>query len=258
MEIKYPTEQHAKSAKKIAEYFSEVKSISAVLLTNSCARNKATKDSGLDIVILMQPSNVREIKAIELSWNNYRDRETIFHDLSASGKYSDIDLAFTTGEFKPENYTHDWTSGPDMFEVQIGNFINYSAPLFEKDDYYRNLRRKWLPYYPDDLRKERLAMVLSYAWNNLDHIPLFIDRGLYFQAFDRLYNAYKEFLQALFISKRRYPIAYDKWIKEQIRDILVLPDLYDHLVRLISIENIESTQILDKEQLLRQLIDEYI
>jgi hypothetical protein len=57
--------------------------------------------------------------------------------------------------------------------------------------------------------------------------------------------------------KQLSPIAYDKWIKEQIRDILILPDLYDRLVRLISIENIESTMILEKAELLRRLIDEY-
>ena len=54
---------------------------------------------------------------------------------------------------------------------------------------------------------------------NLHHIPLYIKRGLYFQSFDRLYNAYQEFLQALFISRCTYPIAYNKWIREQVEEI---------------------------------------
>ncbi len=56
-----------------------------------------------------------------------------------------------------------------------------------------------------------------------------VDRGLYFQAFDRLYNAHQEFLQALFISRRTYPIVYNKWIHEQIVDILHLPELYESI-----------------------------
>jgi hypothetical protein len=50
------------------------------------------------------------------------------------GKYSHVDLEFIDGDFK-EGY-HEWTSGPDDFELEIGNFIAHSKPLYKKDDYY--------------------------------------------------------------------------------------------------------------------------
>ena len=100
-------------------------------------------------------------------------------------------------------------------------------------------------------------MVRKYCLNNLDHIPLYIDRGLHFQCFNRFYDAFREFLQALFIAQRTYPIAYDKWIQEQIVDILGLPELYNQLLRLFEIRNFESREILDKANILRDLLDEY-
>jgi len=86
--------------------------------------------------------------------------------------------------------------------VGIGNLLTYSVPLWQGSDYFTRLKQRWLPYYDDGLRQQRLAMVRHYCLNNLHHIPLYIERGLYFQSFDRLYNAYREFLQALFIARR--------------------------------------------------------
>ena len=82
-------------------------------------------------------------------------------------------------------------------------------------------------------------------------------RGLHFQCFNRFYDAFREFLQALFIARRTYPIAYDKWIQEQIVEILGLPKLYERLPRLFEIHNFESHEILDKANTLRSLLDKY-
>jgi predicted nucleotidyltransferase len=48
----YPTPEHQKAAEIITEYFITNYKIDAVLLVNSCARGKATRDSCLDMVIL--------------------------------------------------------------------------------------------------------------------------------------------------------------------------------------------------------------
>ena len=61
---------------------------------------------------------------------------------------------------------------------------------------------------------------------NLERVKAGVARSLYFHAFDKLYHAFQEFLQALFIARRVYPIAYDKWIREQVVGWLRLPDLY--------------------------------
>jgi len=165
-------------------------------------------------------------------------------------------LDFIKGQFS-KGY-HDWTSGPDTFEIEIGNILQYSYPLYERGNYLKRLKKIWLPYYSENKRLKRLRMVVKYCHNNLDHIPLFIDRGLYFQAFNRFYNAYREFFQGLFISKKIYPIAYDKWIKEQLVDILKDKTLYKKIVKLLDIGNFESDILKKKRRSLKKLISDYI
>ena len=100
-------------------------------------------------------------------------------------------------------------------------------------------------------------MVRWYCLNNLHHIPLYVERGLYFQSFDRLYNAYREFLQALFIARRTYPIAYNKWIREEVEEILGLPELYAELSHLFEIKKFESSELMEKGQQVECLLEEY-
>src|SRR4051794_415497 len=89
---------------------------------------------------------------------------------------------------------------------------------------------------------------------DLDHIPLFVKRELYFQAFDILCKAFQKYLQALFIANKAYPIAYKKWLKEQVIKWLNKPDLYPKLSPILSISNIESNQINDKVKDLCRLL----
>ncbi len=176
--------------------------------------------------------------------------------LAKVGAYSHVDLDLHDGRFSPT--PRGPTSGPDNFELEIGNIVAYSHPLLEQDDHYQRLREQWLPYYSDDLRRERLAAVRRFCLNNLDHIRLYVCRGLYFQSFHRLYDAFREFLQGLFIAQRRYPIAYDKWIKTQVVDLLGMPDLYEQLPRLLEIGRFEGDEIAERAEALRALAGEHV
>jgi hypothetical protein len=142
--------------------------------------------------------------------------------------------------------------------LEIGNTLVYTVPLWQRSDYFDSLKAQWLPYYSEVLRQERLAMVRDFCVNNLDHIPLFVERGLYFQSFNRLYDAFREFLQALFISRRTYPIAYDKWIREQVEEILGMPHLYQRLPGLLEISHFESDEVARKAEELRALVEEHL
>lgn len=253
----YPTPTHEQAATAAVSFFSSKAEVDAVLLTCSCARGKATKDSCVDIAVLLQKERpIGKENQLEAQWQNHYRHEPIFDELRSVGAYSHIDLLYFRGEFQPTK--RDWLSGADEFELEIGNLLAYAVPLFERNDHFHQLQEHWLPYYSEDLRKERLAMVLKYCHNNLDHIPIYVKRQLYFQAFDRLYKAFGEFLQALFISKRVYPIAYDKWIHEQIVEILELPQLYARLPKLLEIEHFESEDLAQKAHDLKQIIAEYI
>lgn len=252
----YPTPEHERATQSIVAFFSRLPETETVLLVNSCARGKASRDSCLDIAVLVLPAVLLIHKErLESAWDSFYKTEPVFRELEGAGKYAEVHLDIIDGDFKPQ--VRDWTAGPDSFELEVGNALAYSVPLWQRSDYYEQLRAKWLPYYGDDLRKERLAMARRFCLNNLDHIPLYLARGLYFQSFDRLYNAYREFLQALFIARRTYPIAYDKWIREQIEEVLGLPALYEQLTHLFEIGRFESDEVARKAADVRRLLEAY-
>ncbi len=255
----YPTPQHERSAQAIVEFFKDRPQTSAVLLTCSCARGKATRDSCLDIAVLIAPDlPPGTLEQLDRDWQSWYQSEPVFKEQVRAGAFSQVDLEFHTGVFKPDNHPHGWTSGADEFELEVGNLLAYSAPLLEKDARFRDLKAQWLPYYAENLRRERLEMVVKYCRNNLAHIPLYVERGLYFQAFKRLYHALGEFLQSLFIARRTYPLAYDKWVREQVVDILGLPELYAQLVGLLEVKHLESIELAEKSAVIEGLIGRFI
>lgn len=59
------------------------------------------------------------------------------------------------------------------------------------------------------------------------------------------------------IARRAYPIAYDKWVREQVEEILGLPELYQQLPKLFEIQRFESQEIADKAEDLVGLFEKY-
>ena len=256
LQAKYPTIEHQNAAESVIDFFAPLDKIDALCLTCSCARGKATKDSCLDLLVIAKPEVISTSQGgLEKMWTEFYTTAPVFQRLAAVGKYAHVDLEFSDGHFLPRQ--RGWTGGPDEFELVIGNYLVYSVVLHQKSSYFQQLKEKWLPYYDEDLRQKRLRTTRDYCLNNLDHIPLYVARGLHFQSFNRFYDAFREFLQALFIAHRTYPIAYDKWIQEQIVDILEMPQLYVQLPRLFELDNFESTHIVEKAELLRSLLTTY-
>jgi len=68
---------------------------------------------------------------------------------------------------------------------------------------------------------------------------------------------FQEFLQALFIARRTYPIAYDKWVREQVEGILGLGGLYAELPEIIGIPGLDGERITQSTERLRILLDEW-
>ena len=250
----YPTIQHEKAANRMVEIFSKDKCVMSMLLTCSCARGKASKDSCLDLCILAK--NKDDIKKIKRKFNKIYNQDKIFKDLSRVGKYSHIDLDITDGKITLAE--RGWTSGPDEYELLVGNIFVYSVILFDRDNYFKNLREKYFPYSPEKLRNKKFEKAKKYLHNNLDHVFIYVKRELYFQAFKRLYDATREFLQAIFIKNKKYPIAYDKWIKEQLVEILHKPKLYREFVTLYEIKKLESNELIKKANKLKKLAKKYL
>lgn len=257
MAVVYPSEQHRLSAEALVDYFRREPDVDAVLQVGSCARGKAEPSSCLDIAVLVRPEVLAtERAALERRWEEYHRAEPTFREGEKLARYGFAEVEFIDGVFLPGE--HDYTSGPDGFELEIGNYLEYGVPLLDKSNYLSVLKARWLPYYDDRLRARRLNMVRRCGLNNIDHVAYFTSRGLYFQAFNRLYDAAREFLQALFITRRRYPIAYDKWIREQVMDILGLPEVYAELTRLYEIRHFEGDEMVSKADRLLALYETYV
>ena len=130
----YPTPEHQQAAEAVVEFFAAVPEIETVCLICSCARGKATRDSCLDILVLGTPKAMSTAQArIQKVWDEFYTSAPVFQKLAAVGKYAHVDLEFSDGHFVPT--LRGWTSGPDEFELVIGNYIVYSVPLHQKSDY---------------------------------------------------------------------------------------------------------------------------
>jgi predicted nucleotidyltransferase len=249
----YPTHAHERAAAAITAFFAARDETDAVLLTNSCARGRATPDSCLDMQVVVRPDAVA---AMEEEFERFAARRAEIVDLGRAGRFSDLHLDASDGVVTLEPIREE---GISWSEVSVGTFFVYCVPLHVNGDRYERLRSEWLPFYEDGRPRERLdAARLFVVENNLARIAWYVSRELYFQAFDRFYRAFQGFLLGLHVARRTYPIAYDKWIREQVAGNLGLPELYEQLPGLFELERFESRALEQKAAALLGLVDEYL
>jgi hypothetical protein len=252
----FPTDLHRLSAELAAGFFAPHSEVDTVLVTNSCARGCAAPESDLDMQILVREGvDEASMRALEEQWRAFAGSSSVIRVFREASRFAHVHLDVTDGIFEAAAW--DDGGGPDDFEIGVGNLIAHAAPLGEIGPHFAHLRSVWLPYYDNVLRVQRLAMARDAARYDLDFIPFYAGRGLYFQAFDRLYKAHREFLQALFIAHSTYPIAYNKWIREQVVEWLNLRDLYAELPGILSVRELESDEIIGKGQRLAELIEAF-
>jgi predicted nucleotidyltransferase len=255
--ISFPTPLHKQVAELVTTFFMPNEQVDSVLVVNSCARGQAISESDLDLAVLLIPSaTAQDVQDLESSWKNLLASQPLLLQFKRSSRFAQVHLDFFNGEMLPTVW--DDGGGPDGFELEIGNRLAYAAPLSEAGSYFLQLQSQWLPYYDNDLRLRRLAMVREACAYDLEHVPFSLRRGLYFHAFDLLYKAFQEFLQALFIARRTYPIAYNKWVREQVELWLGLADLYSELPAILSVSNIESTELSEKAKELEILLERWV
>jgi len=252
----FPTSTHRQATEEVVA-FAKTLPVEAVLLVNSCARGKATAQSDLDFALLIDSSlSAPERQALDHAWRDRYQSAPIFRELEQLGRFSFVHLGFFDGQWTPEVW--DEGGGPDTFEIEIGNQVAWSAPLWEKGKLFANLRARWLPYYANELRNQRLKMVTDACLLDFERIQAYAQRDLVFYAFDRLYHAFQEFLQALFIAHRTYPLAYNKWIREQVEDWLRLPALYAELPSVLELSRLQPEELIRKAEYLRRLLTTHV
>ena len=250
----FPTKLHQDTAELVRDYFLAIPGVDTVLVVNSCARGQAVPESDLDFAILTEPdTTLTKVKNIESSWKIYLETQPTFLKYKQSNQFVHLHLDIIDGNYRPANLEKG--EPIDYFEVEIGNQICYSMPMDNAGPYFKELKNKWLPYYNEELRLQRLTMSRNACEYDLDHIPLLKERELHFHAFDILCRAFQEYLQTLFIASKVYPVAYNKWIKEQVVKWLNMPDLYPKLPPILSVSDIESNEIIEKANMLRRLLN---
>ena len=249
----YPTAAHERAATAITEFFAARGETDAVLLTNSCARGKATPDSCLDMQVVVRPDAVARL---DDEFRRFAVGSSEIAELGRAGRFSDLHLDVSDGVITLAPIEEE---GIPWSEVSVGTFFVYSVPLHVNGDRYERMRSDWLPFYDDALRLERLSAARWFVLeNNLARIPWYVERGLYFQAFDRFYRAFQGFLLGLHLARRTYPIAYNKWIREQVAENLGLPELYERLPPLFELDRFESRALERKAAELERLVDEHL
>jgi hypothetical protein len=249
----FPTPAHEAASLAVRGFFKALPPVEAILLTNSCARGQAVPDSCLDMCVFLHPDQFEAARQdIEVRWQAFYAQEPVFRALENAGRFAEVHLDVIGWEYAPGK--RDWLSGPDSFELEIGNHLVYSVPLWERSQVFEQFRSQWLPYYADTLRLQRLEEARKFCQNNLDHIPLYARRGLFFNCFERLQLAVKDFLAGLFIARRVYPIAYDKWIREQLVELLGLPEVYTELTRILTVPSFEAEIFIEKSRRLETLL----
>lgn len=252
--IHYPTPLHGRAATAVYDHFRRSPLVDTVLLLNSCARGVATPQSDLDMAVLVKDGvSAEEIAQLEEQWQQQVQVAADVVMFVESGPFTKLHLDVIDGRYAPTLW--DDGGGPDSFELEVGNHVAYSAPIEEVGSYFRWLRRKWLPYYEESLRQQRLTMVRKAILYDLSFIPIFAERQLLFQAFDRLYKAQQEVLQLILMRHRRYPIAYNKWIKTQVVDWLGLPDMYVQLEEILALQQLAEDELKAKAEQLRRLVE---
>lgn len=244
----FPTSDHAEAAQLVADYTDNLDGVDTVLVVNSCARGLAVPESDLDMAILMTCPVDED--TMEADWQAHAASNVTLEVFCSRSPFSALHVDFFDGSFAPAIW--DDGGGPDSFEIEIGNRLAYSVPLHDAGPFFQELQARWLPYYEEPLRDARLSMMQAACLHDLDHVPFFIGRGLFLQAFDRLYKAFGEYLQALFTMNRTYPIAYNKWLVEQL-EMIDRCELYEPLLSVLSVSDLRTSSLSDNASLLREL-----
>jgi predicted nucleotidyltransferase len=259
----FPHQNYKTTLTKFVNYFKEYPGVYAIVLTGSLARGKAVKGSCIDLFVFLPTKHLKFFASTINSRIEAYSRlggQIAYYEGEVEGgiEFGDVrvDVGFTDGSFK-HKHKNSFDITRDNFETTVGNLLVYSIPLYQKGKRFQWLRRKYLPFYDNALRKIRLKGTAEEFGYKIWKSKWLAERGEYFAALDALLEAQRVFLQHLFIEERKYPIDYVKWLHEQFSEILSMPQLYQELSQTVNKIELTKKGISEKSDLLEKLFVRY-
>jgi len=258
-DLKYPNRNYQKVLTKLSEYFKAYHGVYAILLTGSLARSKAVEGSCIDLSIFLGKKQIdalaSTLKFRAMAYSQL-DGEICHHEGKVEGGvlFGDIrvDVIFTDGNLDPRS-ENSFDITRDEFETTIGNLFVYSVILYEEGTRYEELKSRYLPFYNNELRRVRLKGTREEFAYKIWKTKWLAERGEYLSSLETLLEAQRIFLQHLFIKRRKYPIDYVKWIKEQCTKILRMPSLYQELISVVNGIELNKKGVTNKASILEEL-----
>jgi hypothetical protein len=262
-DLNFPNVEYKETLRKVVGYFEEYPGVYAVVLIGSLARGKAVEGSCIDLCVFLDKRCLNRLARDKVTRAKAYARmkgHVCYHDGDVEGGILfanvRVDIAFTDGNFK-QYAENSFDIAKDELETTVGNLLVYGVPLYEKDERYQALKKEYLPYYGEKLRKARLKGTSEEFRYKIWKTNWLAERGEYFAALDALLEAQKIFLQHLFVKKKKYPLDYTKWLKEQCTQILAMPALYKELVSIVEGVNLTKNGITEKTRWLERLFEKH-
>jgi hypothetical protein len=247
-----PTPRHAEAALALGRLFAADPDLSAVLLGGSLARGRGHATSDLDLLLLVAADRLVA----------FRDRPRPYADLGAVTSSAEPDgvtldlgglpahIWMTAGELAPA------ASGQvldDPFELEIAALYVNARPLLDRDGLRGRLGARYLPFYAEGLRQQRLQRLAGELAGHCEAVERLADRNLGFAALDRLHTAFRAFVLGLFLANRHYPLDLMKHLEEQVSDGLRRPDLLPAMRGVLSLRALAPAALAERAHRLRSL-----
>jgi predicted nucleotidyltransferase len=246
----FPTTEHRRVAFTLAEVFFADPAVRAVLLSGSLARGRGAATSCVDLTVMVPPEDFETFaNRIVTRVEALRDQETrpvtfpkgcaVYFSLAGQTVASVEGVGDLPASIRADVDYHDGVIEPDFyalpreddFELAAGNLAVYSVPILERDGWWTSWRRRFLPYFDENVREAKRLAVEGDFWHNIRAVREMADRGLLFHGVERVIYAFRYLIQGLFLAQGKYPIDYMKHLEEQVVDILGRPELLPELAK---------------------------
>jgi hypothetical protein len=248
--------------------------IETIVAIGSITTTYTTNPADIDLVFYVNPKLFKDNKKIrrilQLINKDYRklEAEIIKEPRFISDEHNEriesmikvdgliLDLTYIDGNIKIGKTSY--TVFKDNFERHIGNLYVYGKVLYEgKHSRYKKLKGKYLPFYSENLRKKRLSLLEEELKKRISKIRKSSEKGDIMKTIHNFDRVLKILLQYIFIKKKKYPLNYEKYIKEQFEHILQDPITYKKIEEILSHTTLSPASLAAAANSLNEIFESF-